>query len=491
MRYALPSGLTLERFEYWRFMRVRHDAGDVNTSPVTYISLKSPIFQEEFEWCGEGCNGLGTATTDIVPENHIASPQYQNLRHVYFGADCVGSGSCGTRSGETASMQMAGLDAVVRDDSAPIATQVTGPVTEPGAHSGNEAVDFQSRDVGGGVYRVEIALRPARSAEYKVATDVVVDSNDGRCVELDYRTDTDREFGFRQPCRLSAAASATLDTTVVPDGEYDLRVMLEDAAGNATKVYESSSFKIDNVPGAGGGGPAGSGSAPGGGDAGGGAGAAPGEPNGANASERARLTLSGARVRSVRFGRKAQTTLTLRDESGRPISRAAVAVLQRMAVPGGAWVPARAPLVTDGDGRVRYVIQPGYSRTLRFVYRARVGDAQPAAGRDLTVRVRSKTSFRTNRSFLRNGQTVRFLGRLQSRPVPRAGVVIDLQARVGHRWQTFNTVRTKSDGRWHASYRFRSTTGLQTYVFRARVRGDTGFPYTPSISKRTSVRVRG
>jgi 5-hydroxyisourate hydrolase-like protein (transthyretin family) len=203
------------------------------------------------------------------------------------------------------------------------------------------------------------------------------------------------------------------------------------------------------------------------------------------------MTLTGPRVRRVKFGRGARTTLTLRDENGRPISGAAVVVLRRMAVPGGAWVPAHPPVVTDGDGRVRYSIEPGYSRTLRFGYKAHVGDAKLAVKRELTVRVRSKTTFRTNRSFLRNGQAVRFLGRLKSRPVPRAGVVIDLQAQVGHRWQTFQTVRTKADGRWHAGYRFRRTSGLQTYVFRARVRGDTGFPYAPSVSRHTAVKVRG
>jgi 5-hydroxyisourate hydrolase-like protein (transthyretin family) len=203
------------------------------------------------------------------------------------------------------------------------------------------------------------------------------------------------------------------------------------------------------------------------------------------------MTLTGPRTIDVGFRRAARTTLTLRDENGRPISGASVAVLQRMAVPGGKWVAAHAPIVTDGDGRVRYLIKPGYSRTLRFAYRSHVGDGAFAVTRELTVRVRSKTMFRTDRAFLRNGQAVRFIGRLRSRPVPRAGVVIDLQAKVGNRWQTFNTVRTKADGKWHASYRFRRTTGLQTYVFRARVRGDTGFPYAPSISRHRAVRVRG
>ncbi len=154
-------------------------------------------------------------------------------------------------------------------------------------------------------------------------------------------------------------------------------------------------------------------------------------------------------------------------------------------------MPAHAPAITDGEGQLRYSAPPRYSRTLRFAYRSNLANMSFQATRDVTITVLSKTTLVTNESFLHNGDTLRFSGRLKSRPVPRAGVVIDLQAKVGRRWQTFNTVRTNSDGRWKSSYRFRSTTGLQTYVFRARVRGDTGFPYAPSISKRVKVRVRG
>jgi hypothetical protein len=501
MHYALPPNLTLERFEYWRYMRVRHDPGDAYTNPVTYVSLKSPVFDQEFEWCGEGCDGWGTETTAVVPENHAISPQYEGLRNFYFGVDCVGYNPCNTRPGNTAAMQVAAFDAQLRDDLSPTTTNVTGSLTETGPHGGVEQVKFTAKDIGSGVYRAKIALKPRNSAEYDPRADIIVDGNDGRCAELDFRTDTDREFGFRQPCRLTAAASAALDTTKVPDGDYDLRVTVEDAAGNVSTVYESSDFKVDNVPAGGStgspgtppGGSSGSSSSPGAGSGGTAGGDKPsrGDANGTNASDGARLTLTGPRVVPVGFGRGARTTLTLRDENGRPIGGASVVVLQRMAVPGGAWVPAHSPVITDGDGRVRYSIEPGYSRTLRFGYKAHVGDADYAVTHDKTVRVRSRTTFRTSRSFLHNGQAVRFIGRLLSRPVPRNGVVIDLQAQVGHRWQTFETVRTRADGRWHASYRFRRTTGLQTYIFRARVRGDTGFPYAPSISRHTSVRVRG
>ncbi len=625
MRYELPDGLELERYEYWRSMRVQRIPGvDVHTGPITYIAYHHPLFHDDFEWCGEGCSALGTETSSIVPENHQISPQYDDLRVLYFGADCIGYNPCPVRSGDAARMLVAGFDATVRDEDAPDASDPSGPLAGAGPHRGFESVTFNAQDDGGGLYRTKIALRPAGMPEFEVATDVVVDDNDGRCAELDFRTDSDREFGFRRPCRLLVSETATLDTTQVPDGDYALRVTVEDAGGNTAKVYETAEFEIDNVPppeatspptatgeamegeilignlgawsGAGNAysrrwlrctstamdacapidgadadtyplrqddlgrwlrfevtaanaeGRTTAASAPRGpvtnsaghvpqcadgkdndgdgktdsddpscanrADDNEGVDSAPpaettpvaspaptpspaapppsrGQANGTNASERARLTLSGPARLSLAFRAGAATTLALRDENGRAIAGASVAVLQRMSARGAAWVPAHAPLITDADGRVRYTIEPGYSRTLRFAYRAHAADRDFATAREIAVRVRSKTTLRTSRAFLRNGQTVRFLGRIVSRPVPSRGVVIDLQARVGRRWQTFESTRTTADGRWRARYRFRHTTGLQRYAFRARVRGDSGFPYAPSVSRRVGVHVRG
>jgi hypothetical protein len=192
----------------------------------------------------------------------------------------------------------------------------------------------------------------------------------------------------------------------------------------------------------------------------------------------------------LRYGRTGSTRITLRDSAGRAITGAQVQVLERTSIPGEVFAPAHAPITTDGDGQFRYLIAPGPSRTLRFAYSPTLGGAASIV-HDVAVAVVSKTTLRTDRSFLRNGQSVRFLGQVLSRPVPAAGVVIDLQARVSRRWQTFNSLRTNNAGKWHASYRFHATTGLQTYTFRARVRGDTGFPYTPSRSRRVEVRVQG
>ena len=213
--------------------------------------------------------------------------------------------------------------------------------------------------------------------------------------------------------------------------------------------------------------------------------------NGVNASNRAQITITGTRRRKVKFGRRIATVVTLRDENGRPIAGARVSVLERMSVPSANWMPARESLVTDGDGKMRWLIPAKFGRTIRYAYKANLANADFQSTADVVLNVGSKTTVKSNRSFFRNGETIRFSGHVKSRPVPVAGVLIDLQARVGKRWQTFETTRTRSTGKWATKYTFRATRGLQTYTFRARVRKDTGFPYAMSRSRILKVRVAG
>jgi hypothetical protein len=210
--------------------------------------------------------------------------------------------------------------------------------------------------------------------------------------------------------------------------------------------------------------------------------------NGVNASNRARITLEGTRRRTVAFGRRIATVAWLRDENGRPITGATVTVLERMNVPGAAWVPAREPLVSDAQGRLRWIIPAKFSRTIRYAYKANLANAEFQSTSDVVLTVYSKSSLKPSRAVARNGQTVVFRGRLLSRPIPRGGVLIDLQARVGPRWQTFKTTRARNAGRWAIKYRFSSTRGVRVYAFRARVRQDSGYPY--AISKTRAVRVK-
>ena len=92
---------------------------------------------------------------------------------------------------------------------------------------------------------------------------------------------------------------------------------------------------------------------------------------------------------------------------------------------------------------------------------------------------------------LRNGQSVRFSGKLRALPAPPAGKLVELQVVLSGRWQTFRTTRTQADGSWAIRYAFRRTCGLLRYRFRAQLPAEAGYAFQTGLTKTVSVTVRG
>jgi hypothetical protein len=148
-----------------------------------------------------------------------------------------------------------------------------------------------------------------------------------------------------------------------------------------------------------------------------------------------------------------------------------------------------AVVETDSEGRFRYRAASSTSQTLRFVY---VGSPLILpAERRIHMIIPALTTIRVNRSRVLNGQTVRFSGRLRTRPVPASGKLIELQVRLSDRWQTFRTSRTDRTGRWVIRYRFKRTRGVQQFRFRARLPHEASYPFAAGSSRSTVVRVSG
>ncbi len=88
------------------------------------------------------------------------------------------------------------------------------------------------------------------------------------------------------------------------------------------------------------------------------------------------------------------------------------------------------------------------------------------------------------------GQTVRLRGRLNGRPLPLGGKVIELQARSpGQGWITFRTVRTAPARTICTSYTFRRG-GPALYEMRARARATDDYPFATGVSRAVRIRVR-
>ena len=173
---------------------------------------------------------------------------------------------------------------------------------------------------------------------------------------------------------------------------------------------------------------------------------------------------------------------------GQPIDGAAVTVLSRRDLPGRDFTIAGF-VRTDREGRFRYTVRGTASRILRFRYEGsrRIHGSR----RDVAVRVPAASTVSTDRARLLNGQTVTFSGRVITKPIPRVGKLVEIQAFFRGKWRTISTTRTNRDGLWRFRYQFGATTGVVRYRFRALLSQEGGYPFATGHSRVVSVTVRG
>jgi hypothetical protein len=188
----------------------------------------------------------------------------------------------------------------------------------------------------------------------------------------------------------------------------------------------------------------------------------------------------------ARYRRVMRLSGVLVNADGQPIEGATVEALEEW--PHGTGLPIG--LATTGpNGRFRYVLRATRNRELLFRYAGSRRIAAATAPFDLKVRAGS--SIRVNRSTVRNGEGVLFTGRVVSRPLPRDGKLIEMQAHFRGRWRTFSTLRTQPAGAWKFRYRFGATLGRVTYKFRARLPSEGGYPFISGRSRVVKVLVLG
>ena len=242
-------------------------------------------------------------------------------------------------------------------------------------------------------------------------------------------------------------------------GDYELRALLTDAAGNNTTVDRTAdgSAALTVIPRA--------------------------------TSMTAALGRGNSAKTARELGPDGRTTAHGRLRSGgQPLDSQAISVEARPRSKGARWRTVGA--VTSGpDGRFTYAVPAGPSREIRFSFRGserfRTSQARVA------VRVPASSSIAVSRNRVRNGGAVRFSGKLRGGQVPANGKLIDLQAFYRGRWRTFALPRTNSSGRWRHRYEFGATSGLVDYRFRARLPREDGYPFEPGHSREVKVAVSG
>jgi hypothetical protein len=172
--------------------------------------------------------------------------------------------------------------------------------------------------------------------------------------------------------------------------------------------------------------------------------------------------------------------------TGGPVSAANVCVYEQVDVPGDVrQLVQTAKTRTDGTFAVQ--LPPGPSRSFDVVYRY---NNQLVERERLYLASSVKPLFRVGpKGGLLNGGNARFRGRI---PGPNeADRQVTLQARVGRKWRTFKQVRTDQKGRFKGRYRFTQTRGTAIYIFRALVKKQGGYPFSPGSSGKRKIAVSG
>jgi hypothetical protein len=114
-------------------------------------------------------------------------------------------------------------------DTNPPTVTIGGELTG-GPQRGTTTVSYRAEDIGSGVKQTTVFVD---GEELSAQTD----TNGGRCVEP-YKSFT--------PCKTEVTVVNDLDTTALPDGEHEIEITVEDAAGEPGS--ETATFTVHNRP---------------------------------------------------------------------------------------------------------------------------------------------------------------------------------------------------------------------------------------------------
>ena len=352
-----------------------------------------------------------------------------------------------------------GSDITINDPTPPALAVEASGLLSGGARNGSDPVTLTATD-GAGIRRVELLDVTNPAAPALVGYEDYGES----------RTDANRICDYSQAGPCPSLSHETVRATALPAGQRLVTVRVTDTGGN---VVDSGPYPVFAVT------PSDRGAF-----------------NGAGATESGTLAVvwtAGGKSnrRTLSYGAKAGIRGRLLNSDGQPVTGAKVLLLTRDLRQGALLIP-RTTVTTDRDGRFHTTVSATASRLLQFAWLSRVNDIRFAANGYLTLQARASSTLTVATRRPRVGRSFTISGQL--RGVSRGGVPVVVQgrARGSRRYETFADTTTSSSGRFKVRYRFRSSGSRgRSFVFRARIRPASRFPYETGYSKTVTVRVRG
>jgi 5-hydroxyisourate hydrolase-like protein (transthyretin family) len=348
-------------------------------------------------------------------------------------------------------LELQGAEVTLKESVLPTVSINGGTLLSGATQSDVRSVGYEARDQESGVAKTEILF------DDRVVAVRDFSGSQTHCPHIDWNA-----------CVGHVIEEVPVDTRSVPDGTYTVGARTTDAAGN-TSLNRASTITVRNQ-----GTPSSTPSTQ--------------APSGTTGIHVTHLNSTRTLVTSrlIRYGSRATLRGILRDPQGNPIPNVDIDVLLKTERKNSRLRKAKS-LRTDSNGRFEYKTNPGPSRLVRLAYRRTSADSTYAFSHDVKVKTRAGLTLHTNRTRLRNGQSLRFSGTVRGLEQRK---VLEVQVRQRGQWDTIASVRSNSKGRWSWRYRFKRTFDPTRYSFRARVRTEAGFPYATGHSRTRSVSVR-
>jgi hypothetical protein len=466
--FSVPWFDSIRAATLWRSY-VSTGAG-TSAQTAAYMSAPSDSFDSlnAFDVCpAVGCRYAGSSSgSRFAPANRVVVPlaNLNGATHIYVNAGCVGSPGASCPEGSTVDASMRAADITLAVNTAPSASAVGGSLTTNEKLNGPQDIQITASDSGPGIYQALFQI------DGTTVEKQVIDTNEGRCQDAGQTTDGDAAFLYVQPCPAQVnAADASFDPSAVSDGPHQLRVLVNDAAGDTTTILNHS-VVVDNN------------------------GAystlvARGACNGTTCDDHARL-VSNTKLRASFTRPLGGSSLTLTgslvDHTGAPISGAQVQLLEQPNEQGAA-ITEMASVSSHEDGRWAFHVPAGPCRLLRVAYYSHMKDPTPAARLDYHERVPAAVSLHAP-NHVHTGRPVVFYGHLAGSYVPRQGEPVKMEILYAGRWRTIEVLNTDRHGRW--AYRYLFSIGGGSYLFRAVALANAGYPFLAGHSRPVRIRVQ-
>jgi hypothetical protein len=229
--YEVPKGSTIEGGTITATITAPHGQAWLATPASSYDAADVLANCQ----ANIACGAAGSITA-AFPITHTGG------KNIYVTAVCVGpyegATSCPADGGLDAAVYVSAAAIELTNNSTPAASGFAGTLLAPGARGTQELLFDASDPEGPGVYTI---TAQADGATLYTGTP---DSNGGECLALAAGPLT---FDHAQPCPESESVDLSIDTTSLPDGPHTLKLTVQDAAGNASVVYDAT-ITTNNAP---------------------------------------------------------------------------------------------------------------------------------------------------------------------------------------------------------------------------------------------------